>query len=65
MRHARNPPPSVQEKTVTTDKRPFEEMNAIAKQIKEQALVVTDDYFKFLKKPFHPILRKARKLAPF
>ena len=33
-----------------TDKRPFEEMNTIAKQIKEQALVVTDDYFKFLKK---------------
>jgi hypothetical protein len=50
MRHARNPPPSVQEKPVTTDKRPFEEMNAIAKQIKEQTLVVTDDYFKFLKK---------------
>ena len=25
-------------------------MNTIAKQIKEQALVVTDDYFKFLKK---------------
>jgi phasin family protein len=42
--------PSVQEKPVTTDKRPFEEMNAIAKQIKEQTLVVTDDYFKFLKK---------------
>ena len=35
---------------MTTDKRPFEEMNAIAKQIKEQTLVVTDDYFKFLKK---------------
>ena len=35
---------------MTTDKRPFEEMNTIAKQIKEQALVVTDDYFKFLKK---------------
>ena len=33
-----------------TDKRPFEEMNTIAKQIKEQALVVTDDYFKLLKK---------------
>ena len=43
-------PQSVQEKPVTTDKRPFEEMNAIAKQIKEQTLVVTDDYFKFLKK---------------
>jgi Phasin protein len=42
--------PSVQEKPVTPDNRPFEEMNAIAKQIKEQALVVTDDYFKFLKK---------------
>ena len=35
---------------MTTDTRPFEEMNAIAKQIKEQALVATDDYFKFLKK---------------
>ena len=35
---------------MTTDKRPFEEMNTIAKQMKEQALVVTDDYFKFLKK---------------
>ena len=42
--------PSVQEKPVTTDMRPFEEMNTIAKQIKEQTLVVTDDYFKFLKK---------------
>jgi hypothetical protein len=50
MSHARNPPPSVQEKPVTTDTRPFEEMNTIAKQIKEQALVATDDYFKFLKK---------------
>ena len=41
---------------MTTDKRPFEEMNAIAKQIKEQTLVVTDDYFKFLKKTIssHP-----------
>ena len=37
-------------KPVTTDTKPFEEMNAIAKQIKEQALVVTDDYFKLLKK---------------
>jgi phasin family protein len=39
-----------------TDTRPFEEMNTIAKQIKEQALVVTDDYFKFLKKTIssHP-----------
>ena len=46
----RNPPPFVQEKPVTTDSRPFEEMNTIAKQIKAQALVVTDDYFKFLKK---------------
>src|SRR6476659_5889313 len=48
--------PSVQEKPVTTDKRPFEEMNAIAKQIKEQTLVATDDYFKFLKKTIssHP-----------
>jgi len=56
MRHARNPPPSVQEKPVTTDTRPFEEMNTIAKQIKEQALVATDDYFKFLKKTIssHP-----------
>ena len=35
---------------MTTDKTPFEEMNTIAKQMKEQALVVTDDYFKFLKK---------------
>jgi phasin family protein len=49
-------PPSIQEKPVTTDTRPFEEMNTIAKQIKEQALVVTDDYFKFLKKTIssHP-----------
>jgi hypothetical protein len=41
---------------VTTDTRPFEEMNTIAKQIKEQALVATDDYFKFLKKTIssHP-----------
>jgi hypothetical protein len=56
MSHARNPPPSVQEKPVTTDTRPFEEMNTIAKQIKEQALVATDDYFKFLKKTIssHP-----------
>src|SRR6201987_2567762 len=46
----RNPPPSVQEKPVMTDTKPFEEMNTIAKQIKEQTLVVTDDYFKFLKK---------------
>jgi len=37
-------------KLVTTDTKPFEEMNPIAKQIKEQALVVTDDYFKLLKK---------------
>jgi hypothetical protein len=50
MRHARNPPPSVQEKPVTPDNRPLEEVNTIAKQIKDQALVVTDDYFKFLKK---------------
>ena len=35
---------------MATDKKPFEEMNTIAKQIKEQTLVVTDDYFKFLKK---------------
>ena len=35
---------------MTTDTKPFEEMNAIAKQTKEQALVVTDDYFKLLKK---------------
>ena len=56
MRHARNPHPSVQEKPVTTDTRPFEEINTIAKQIKEQALVATDDYFKFLKKTIssHP-----------
>jgi hypothetical protein len=56
MSRARNPPPSVQEKPVTTDTRPFEEMNTIAKQIKEQALVATDDYFKFLKKTIfsHP-----------
>ena len=41
---------------MTTDTRPFEEMNTIAKQIKEQALVATDDYFKFLKKTIssHP-----------
>jgi hypothetical protein len=50
MRHGRNPPPSVQEKPVMTDPKPFEEMNTIAKQIKEQALLVTDDYFKLLKK---------------
>jgi hypothetical protein len=50
-RHARNPLSFVQEKEpVTTDTKPFEEMSAIAKQIKEQALLVTDDYFKFLKK---------------
>jgi enolase len=49
--HARNPPHSVPEKPMTTDKKPpFEEMNTIVKQMKEQALVVTDDYFKFLKK---------------
>jgi phasin family protein len=55
MRHARNPPP-ICSGEVTTDTRPFEEMNTIAKQIKEQALVVTDDYFKFLKKTIssHP-----------
>jgi hypothetical protein len=35
---------------VTTDTRPFEEMTAIAKQAKEQALAVTDDYFNFLRK---------------
>jgi hypothetical protein len=40
----------VQEKPVTTDKKPFEEMYTIAKQIREQALVMTDDYFTFLKK---------------
>jgi hypothetical protein len=50
MRHGRKPPPSVQEKPVMTDPKPFEEMNTIAKQIKEQALLVTDDYFKLLKK---------------
>jgi hypothetical protein len=51
MHEARkNPHPLLQEKPVTTDRRPFEEMNTIAKQIKEQALAVTDDYFKFLKK---------------
>jgi hypothetical protein len=50
MTHARNPLPSVQEKPVTTDKRPFEEMNTIAKEIRAQALVMTDDYFTFLKK---------------
>ena len=43
-------PHSAYEKPMTTDKTPFEEMNTIAKQMKEQALVVTDDYFKFLKK---------------
>jgi hypothetical protein len=42
-------PPFVQEKPVS-DKKPFEEMNIIAKQIREQALVMTDDYFTFLKK---------------
>ena len=35
---------------MTTDKRPFEEMNTIAKEIRAQALVMTDDYFTFLKK---------------
>jgi hypothetical protein len=50
MRYARNPPPLFRRKPVATDTKPFEEMNAIAKQIKEQALVVTDDYFKFLRK---------------
>ena len=35
---------------MTPDNRPLEEVNTIAKQIKNQALVVTDDYFKFLKK---------------
>jgi hypothetical protein len=35
---------------VTTDRRPFEEINIIAKLIKEQALVVTDGYLKLLKK---------------
>ena len=35
---------------MATDTKPFEEVNEIAKQIKEQALVVTDDYFKFLRK---------------
>jgi hypothetical protein len=50
-RHARTPLSFVQEQEpVTTDTKPFEEMSAIAKQIKEQALVVTDDYFKFLRK---------------
>ena len=34
---------------MTTPTKPFEEMNTIAKQIKDQALVATDDYFKFLK----------------
>ena len=34
---------------MTTDKRPFEEMNTIAKEIRAQALVMTDDYL-FLKK---------------
>jgi hypothetical protein len=54
--HEPRKPPSVQEKPVTTDTRPFEEMNTIAKQITEQALVATDDYFKFLKKTIssHP-----------
>ena len=42
-------PPFVQEKPVS-DKKPFEEMNIIAKQIREQALVMTDVYFTFLKK---------------
>ncbi len=35
---------------MTMDTRPFEEMTAIAKQAKEQALAVTDDYFNFLRK---------------
>ena len=35
---------------MTMDQRPFEEMNTITKQIKDQALVATDDYFNFLKK---------------
>ena len=33
-------------------------MNTIAKQIKEQALVATDDYFKFLKDHLVSILRE-------
>jgi hypothetical protein len=43
----RNSAPFVQEKPVTTDKKPFEEMNTIAKQIKEQALlhVFKEDHF--------------------
>ena len=41
---------------MTTDTRPFEEMTAIAKQAKEQALVAADDYFNFLRKTIssHP-----------
>ena len=50
MHERKKLPHSAQEKPMTTDKTPFEEMNTIAKQMKEQALVVTDDYFKFLKK---------------
>src|SRR3984885_13051444 len=50
MTHARNSPLLCRRSPVTTDKRPFEEMNTIAKQIREQALVMTDDYFTFLKK---------------
>ena len=48
---------------MTTDKRPFEEMNAIAKQIKEQTLVATDDYFKFLKKTISSHPARVRKLV--
>jgi hypothetical protein len=50
MHEARKKFTPVQEKPVTTDTRPFEEMTAIAKQAKEQALAVTDDYFNFLRK---------------
>ena len=51
MRHARNPHPSLFRRNPwRRTEEPFEEMNTIAKQIKEQALVITDDYFKLLKK---------------
>ena len=48
---------------MTTDTRPFEEMNTIAKQIKEQALVATDDYFRFLKKTISSNPSEVRKLV--
>ena len=48
---------------MTTEKKPFEEMNTIAKQIKEQALVMTDDYFTFLKKTISSNPSKGREVG--